>query len=232
MSINKRFFLLITLLLSCFNAQALNLSPFNVRYHVYRGDIHVANSQFSFKQQNSEWVWYMQTSPRGIYSWLTSKKPFAETRIQQPLQEIQLLLEMTGDYPDKPAEQNTWFDHQNKKIYSMNGSQISNLEMKDNIYNYHSVQLLYPLMLEHNETQKTINFYKRGKLIESTLTLEKQVELPSKKDKIIVDKVTQAFKDSNNTMIYYYQGETLAPLKIEQVKPGKDSSVMWRVDSR
>ena len=81
-------------------------------------------------------------------------------------------------------------------------------------------------------SNKSVNFYKKGKLLETTLTLEKQVKLPSKKDSMIVDKVTQVFTGSNKKMIYYYKGDTLAPLKIEQLKPGKDTSVMWRVDSQ
>ncbi len=195
------------------------------------GNMYVAKSYFTFNKENSEWVWIMKTRPRGIYSWLTSKEPFAETRLQEKQSEIQLLLERTGDYPDKPADRNTWFDHQNKKIYSMNKQEISVLDLKDNVYNYHSVHLLHPLLVEQNLSEKKIQFYKRGKLIESTLKLEKQVEITVEKKKMIADKITQTFKDSKNILIYYYQGPTLAPLKIEQIKPGKDNSIMWRVDS-
>lgn len=232
MQINFHYYLLFFLLLMSFNARALTLSPFNVSYHVYRGDIHVANSRFSLKKQQSEWVWHMKTKPRGIYSWLTRKKPFAETRMQQIDQNIQLLLESTGDYPKKPAKRNTWFDHVNNKIYSMNGNKISQLSLPENVYNYHSIHLLHPVMLEQDRLQIDVNFYKRGKLLKSTLKLEKQVELDSKSDTMIVDKITHTFSDSNKKLIYYYQGETLAPLKIEHIKPGKDKSVMWRVDSK
>ena len=232
MRIEIHFFLLIFLLLPGVNAQALTLTPFDVNYHVYRGDIHVANSQLSLKKKQSEWVWLMKTRPRGIYSWLTRKKPFAETRLQDNGQEFPILLEKTGDYPKKPAKRNTWFDHANQTIYSMNGKQISQIDLPENVYNYHSIHLVYPLMLEQDTPQISVNFYKRGKLLETTLTLEKQVELASKKNSMIVDKVTQTFKNSNKKMIYYYQGDSLAPLKIEQIKPGKDSSVMWRVDSQ
>lgn len=224
-----RLILVIVLLLIAVNAQAFNLQPFQARYHVYRGNTYVANSDFSLQPEKSEWVWKMKAKPRGIYSWLTRKKPFAETRMQKNQQQIQLLLERTGDYPDKPAKKNTWFDHQNKIIYSMNKQKISKLNLPHDIYNYHSVHLLYPQMLENNETRHTIHFYKSGKVLESTLVLEKQVELDSKKDKMVVDKVTQSFKKSKKKLIYYYQGNTLAPLKIEQINPGKDSSIMWRV---
>jgi len=230
--IEYRLLLLFCLLLTSISAQAITLSPFDVRYHVYRGNIHVANSQFSLKKEQSEWVWFMKTRPRGIYSWLTKKKPFTETRLQNDGNDYKLLLEKNGDYPKKPAKSNTWFDHANKTIYSMNGKQVSQLELPENIYNYHSIHLLYPLMLEQNTAQVTVYFYKKGKILEATLTLEKQVELPSKKDTMIVDKVTQVFKGSTKKMVYYYRGNTLAPLKIEQIKPGKDTSVMWRVDSQ
>ncbi len=229
MQSNHHYLLLFFLLLTGFNAHALKLTPFDASYKVYRGNTYVANSQFALKKQNSEWVWQMKTEPRGIYSWLTRKKPYTETRMQKIGQDIQLLLISSGDYPKKPVKQSTWFDHQHKKIYRKKGKKISQLKLTDPIYNYQSIHLLHPQMLEQNESAIDINFYKKGKLLKSTLTLQKQVELPSKKGKIIVDKITQTFKKSKNKMIYYYQGETLAPLKIEQIKPGKDKSVMWRV---
>jgi len=226
-----RYLLLTALLITGFNVQAIELSPFDTRYFVYRGNTHVAISQFSLKKYRSEWVWRMNTGPRGIFSWLTPKKPFAETRMQETANDIQLLLETSGDYPNKPAKRNTWFDHTNKKIYSMKAKEIKQLKLPENIYNYHSVHLLHPRMLASNNVKMDINFFKRGKLLKSTLTLEKQVELPVKKGKMVVDKITQTFKDSGKKLIYYYQGETLAPLKIEHSKPGKDKSVMWRIDS-
>ncbi len=226
-----RYLLLTALLLTGFNVQAIELSPFDARYFVYRGNTHVAISKFTLKKHRSEWVWRMNTGPRGIYSWLTPKKPFAETRMQETGKDTQLLLEITGDYPKKPAKRNTWFDHTNKKIYSMKGQEIKQLKLPEDTYNYHSVHLLHPRMLADNNLKMDINFFKRGKLLKSTLILEKQIELPVKKGKMVVDKITQTFKDSGKKLIYYYHGDTLAPLKIEHIKPGKDKSVMWRMDS-
>jgi len=231
MLVNTRYLLLIALLLTGFNVQAIELSPFDARYFVYRGNTHVAISHFILKKHQSEWIWRMDTGPRSIYSWLTPKKPFAETRMQEVRGETLLLLESTGDYPKKPAKRNSWFDHTHKKIYSMKGQVIKQLKLPENTYNYHSVHLMHPRMLANNSLKEEINFFKRGKLLKSTLILEKKLELPVKKGKMVVDKITQTFEGSGKKLVYYYQGETLAPLKIEHTKPGKDKSVMWRIDS-
>ncbi len=210
--------------------QAQDIEAFDVRYHVYRGDMHVANSQFSLSRHNDSWIWSMKTAPRSIYRWLTHKKPYAETHTLSRRNDFQLLLEHTGDYPEQPPTQSSWFDHTNQTIYFMHGSDISQMALPENTYNYHSVHLLYPLMREQNRSQMTINFYREGKLNESTLILEKQQPLDPKSPQTMVDRVTQSFAGSAKKMIYSYQPGNLAPLKIEQIKPGKDINVMRRAD--
>lgn len=217
-------------LLSAFNVQAQSVEPFEARYHVYRGDTHVANSTLSLQKQNGEWVWYMSTEARGVYSWLTKKQPFTETRMQSTTDGLQLLLESSGDYAQKPPSQSNWFDYINRVIYHMKDGSISQLKLPDDVYNYQSIHTFYPVMLTQNKTQATINFYRNGEVSKSTLTLERDFSIPDKSSTIKVDKVTQTFDQSDKQMIYYYQGNSIAPLKIEQIKRGKDSSVMWRVD--
>jgi hypothetical protein len=226
----KSTLLFFIVLLTTFNSLAQqSIEPFEARYHVYRGDTHVANSKLSLNKQNGEWVWFMNTEPRGIYSWLTKKQPFTETRMQNTPSGLQLLLENSGDYLDKPPQQSDWFDYTNRIIYHMKEGSISQIKLPDNVYNYQSVHTLYPQMLSQNKLQLSINFYRKGEITKSTLTLERDLPIPDKSGTIKVDKITQTFDQSDKQMIYYYQGESIAPLKIEQIKRGKDSSVMWRV---
>ena len=222
---------LLLVLLASFNSHAVSIEPFEARYHVYRADSHVANSKMSLKKENAEWVWSMHTEPRGMYSWLTKKRPFSKTHLQSTPSGLQLLLEQSGDHAQKPAQESSWFDYTHLIIYHMKGTTIDQIKLPGEVYNYHSVHTLYPLMLEQQTTSLKINFYRNGSISTSTLTLEKEIEIPERKSTIKVDKVTQKFDRSDKQMIYYYQGETLAPLKIEQIKPGKDSSVMWRVSA-
>jgi len=222
--------LFITTLFITFSSAAQSIEPFEARYHVYRGDTHVANSKLSLHRQNGEWVWFMNTEPRGIYSWLTKKQPFTETRMQNSPTGLQLLLENSGEYQNKPPQQSDWFDYTTRIIYHMKDGNISQIKLPDDVYNYQSVHTLYPQMLSQHKLQLPINFYRNGAVTKSTLTLEKAFPIPDKSGTIKVDKITQTFDQSDKQMIYYYQGGSIAPLKIEQIKRGKDSSVMWRVD--
>ncbi len=198
---------------------------------MFRGNSYIADSRLTLKNEQGEWIWRMDTKARGIYKWLTRKRPFIETRMQKiGGNKLRLLLETSGDYPDKLPKRSSWFDHKGELIYSMKGDTIKKQALPQDVYNFHSIHLLYPQMHQQNESNKTINFFKKGKLIESTLTLEKEVELKDRKKHLQVDKLTQKFSGSKKYFIYYYHGNTLAPLKIEQINPGKDSSVMWRQD--
>jgi len=60
-------------------------------------------------------------------------------------------------------------------------------------------------------------------------TLEE--EIPDGDSTIKVDKLSQSFADSKDTIQYYYQNNELAPLKIEQIKEDY-VSVLWRDDKK
>jgi hypothetical protein len=223
-----RFSLLFIAVFFSLTALAQDIKPFKAEYKVFRGNSYIADSKLTLKKQQGEWIWRIDTKARGIYKWLTRKKPYIETRMQEIDHKLKLLLESSGDYPDKLPKWSSWFDHLGKFIYSMKGNKIKKQKLPEDVYNFHSIHLLYPQMMQHNEQQKTVNFFKKGKLLKSTLILEKNVELSNKKQHTVVDKLTQKFDGSKKYFIYYYKGKTLAPLKIEQINPGKDSSVMWR----
>lgn len=221
------FFLLLAL---SQNILAQNLTPFKAKYNVYRGDSLVANAQFNLQFKNGVWNWTMQTQPTGLYRWLTRKKPFAQTQLQNGPEGIQLLLQHKGNYLEKPPRESSWFDHTNQTIYYKKGDKIKQLNLPGPVYDYHSIHLMHSLMLENNQSTAEVNFYKKGKILKSTLILEKQIEIPRDSSNMTVDKMSQSFNNSSRKIIYYYQGDTLAPLKIEQIKKGSGSSVMWRMD--
>ena len=103
------------------------------------------------------------------------------------------------------------------------------MQLPADIFNYHSIHLLYPHMLDAGLTQQDIMFYKNGKLSKSQVRLDRQHELTRDGDKLIVDRLTQSFNGKKNKMIYYYQSGSVVPVKIEQLKPGKAVNVLWRI---
>jgi len=222
-------FIGLLLIQSSLFAAPSTLQPFSAYYDVYRNNQHVANAHFVLNKQNDTWVWNMQTRPIGFYSWLTRKKPFSETRMSETANGLQLTQELKGDYRNKPAKEKTWFDQKNSTIYYSKGEKKKQQTIPKNLYNFQSVHLIPGIMKQQELDQFEVDFYKKGKLFKSTFKLEPAVKLKQKdKDGLVVDKLTQRLDPSDYEMIYYYHGNTLAPLKIEQLKANGDNSVMWR----
>ena len=162
----KRIFTLLLLLSLSFIATAQDLKPFKANYEVYRGDTFIAKSKFSLTQQNAFWVWSMTSKARGVFSLLTRKKPFAETRMEETANGLRLTQELHGDHPDKPARETTWFDHAHKTIFFTKGKKSEKLNLPDkDLYNYHSVHMLYPQLLQHPQGKLEVNFYKNSDFI-------------------------------------------------------------------
>ena len=219
------------LLLLHASSQAQTLQPFDAQYAFYRGGNHVADASFSLAQQNTLWLWTLKTRPIGFYRLLTRKRPYAETLMQQTDDGPRLLLEQSGDYEDKPAKQGSYFDVDQGKLYYSQGDKATRMTLPDNLYNYHSIHLLYAQMRDQQLEQIEVNFYDKGELARATLTLERNVEVSLGDDSRTADRVTQRNQGSKKYMVYYYDQKSPAPLVIERIRPGKDSSMMWRVDS-
>lgn len=211
---------------------ASELKPFDAHYRLFRNDQHVAYADFSLHQQNGFWIWSMKTEPRGIYSWLTRKRPYIRTHMRKISDgSQQLSIEVSGDYPDKNARRASWFDHDKHIAYYADKKKQRQFEFNTPLYNYHTINLLYLEMKQKAETEVVIQFYKGADLKYSKVTLQTDVEIPDGDSTIKVDKLSQDFADNKDTIQYYYLNNELAPLKIEQTKEDY-VSVMWRDDSK
>jgi hypothetical protein len=170
----------------------------------------------------------MQTEPRGLYKWLTRKTPFSETLMMPAGDELRLLLELVGDYKKQPPEQKTWFDQKGQSIYYSRKNKQKQYPLPAELYTVDSIHLLHRRMQAQGVKQLDINFYKKGKLFNSRILLETNVEEQGLNGLIEVDKMTQQLDNTDYRIIYFYTLDTLAPLKIEQIKTNGNSTLMWR----
>ena len=224
-----RSLLALLLLLISLQPGADEVKPFNAEYHLYRGDNHIGNTRLQLQYNNGIWTWYSETRPVGFYRLFTNKNPFAETRMRPASQTLRLSQQRIGDDPQQAAEEKTWFDQQSGLIFYSKKDKNRQLEMPADVYDYHSIHLLHQHMAQAGLTQKDIIFYKNGNLVDSQIRLDRQLELIREGSRFKVDRLTQSFDGSSKKMIYYYQKDSLAPLKIEQLNPGKSDHVMWRI---
>ncbi|MDJ0881184.1 MAG: hypothetical protein QNJ56_05990 [Gammaproteobacteria bacterium] len=210
-------------------AAASNIQSFAAIYDVYQNDQKIGTADFNFKKENGVWVWRMQTYPKAPYSWLTRKKPFAETRMMETDNGLQLSQELRGDYPDQVVKENTWFNQDKGTIYFTKGETDRLLDLPGNLYNIQSIHLIPSIMKRRQMTQMDIQFYKKGKLFKSRMVLEPRVLMAnSSQGSIYVDRLTQQLEPSKYRMVYYYREDAMAPLKIEQIKANGEYRVMWR----
>ena len=203
---------------------------FDAHYEFYRDNSHVADTRLSLHQKEHQWIWTMQTEPRGFYRWLTSKKPFEEVRMIGSADALQLQQMYKGDHPEQPAEQTTFFDNASGVIYHSDGkrNQQLQLDFQGPVFSYLSIHLLYADMKRHASNSKTVDFFKDGELLKATLTLQPAVKVVHDGVSHIADRVTHRIEGSAKSLVYYYAGHDLAPLKIEQIKQGKIANSMWR----
>lgn len=221
------------LLLSLAAAVYADLSPteFVARYEVNRSDQHVADAVLKLSHEANRWIWRIDTRPHGFYQWLTRKKPFTETLMIETEQGLRMSQLSSGDYSDKPPIENTWFDNEGKTIYftSEEKERVQRqLPMPDSVYAYYSVHLLYPLMKQSEEDQKTIEFYDQGRLFKSTLTLETGINLEHRGHDYKVDRLTQSLDSPDKKMVYYFLDHDLAPVLIERHRKNQLKTLMWR----
>jgi hypothetical protein len=208
------------------------LKPFNASYMIYRNEQHVADASFTLQKTNDLWIWRMQTTPRGIYKWLTRKRPFIETQMRQGNDSApQLLIEVGGDYPEMAPQRAIWFDQDHQMVYYSDKKKQRQLPFKTPLYNYHSINLLYQQMKRDGDSELEIDFFKGGDLKKSRVTLETGLELRDGDSIFKVDKLAQTFEDSKDSIQYFYQNGAIPPLKIVQFK-SDNVSVMWRSDEK
>lgn len=213
-------------------ASAFELKAFDTRYTVFRGESRVGEARFTLRRENGLWIWNMTTRPKGLYRFLTSKKPFQRTIMASIVgfDDWRLSLEESGSYPDKPAKKVSWFDYDSGTIYHRRKSKHKTLSLDTPVFNYHSVHLLYADMIEQEVNAQKINLFHAGKLGKADLTLQRGVTLKGADKNFTVDQLIVQPEGSDKTITYYYRGDTLAPLKIEHREPDQDVSVMWRID--
>lgn len=224
-------FLALLLLLLALPAQAETPLPeFSHDYHIYRGETTAARARMRLYPVNGYWVWELKSEPVGWLRLLTRKKPYSETWLRLQEDEPRLMLSRSGDYKDKPAERSTWFDHDKGRLYYAKKDKTRQLDFQGPVYDYLTVHLLYPKLLEQPDRRLEIPFYKKGKIKKSQLTLEPEVTLRSGDKTLTLDRVTQTLEGSDKRMIYYYRRGEIAPVKIEQYKGKNEKSVMWRDD--
>ncbi len=204
-----------------------DLQAYEARYSLMRNGQQVGETRFRLQPVHGQWRWSMHSKPKGLFRWLTRKKPFAETWLAQTDLGWQPIIELTGDDPDRGARRATWIDHEQGRLYYASHKTQKQLAFSAPVYNYHSIHLLYRDMKDKGASERIIRFYRKGRIVDARVRLDTNVRLRTAAGPLQVDRLSQQLANSKRRMLYFYDGYDLAPRKIEQIDED-DNSVMWR----
>jgi len=202
-------------------------SPFTATYTLLKGDSEVGEAKFSLKNSEKSISWQLETEPKGLYSLLTSKKPYSESVMKTNSAEYSLAsIFISFSRNDDPQETATfdWKTRQGK--FERKGKKKSAL-LENAVYDYLSIHWLSAQMTINSGTKTEFDFYRKGKLLRSTLALTSQTKLELNEDTKPVLCYRLTFDKSSRQYEFCYSRENpFMPLKITKIKSGKKPSVL------
>jgi len=202
--------------------------PFEAKYILYKGSSEVGKAVLSLETLEKGIRWQLETEPSGLYSLLTSKKPYMKSVMRTNAAEYSLasiFISLSRD--DEPQESAT-FDWQKQQLNVERKGKQKVVALENAVYDYLSVHWLGAHMKLNSGTKTEFDFYRKGKLLRSTLALTSQTQLEINEDTTMpVRCYQQTFQKSSRKYEYCYGDDNpFMPLKIVKMKSGKKPSIL------
>lgn len=228
----RRSFISLSLALLAFAAggAAANdvvLKPFHASYDVYRGGMHLGVSELSLEQNDNGWRWVFVTRARGIYKLFTDKQPYSETHFRR-FDNSFLVTEMKlGDHGGEQPYEIAHFDWIKSRLDVTRKNKHSEVKLGDEVYDYLSIHLLAASMGESQLKRPVIEFYRKGKLIQSRFVYSGRQTVKIGDQSIDANVYEQVVAHSRSKIKYYYDVQNpLLPLRIEKLEAGESPQIM------
>jgi hypothetical protein len=209
------------------SADELTLQAFDANYSLHIAGLHVGYSTLSLSQSGNLWRWQTSSEPRGVYSLLTNKKPYSETRflLDNSRHLIQNLL--ISDEGDKNLYETAHFNWQKNQAKVLRKKVTSTASLSGDVYDYHSINWLVANMMKTEKTKLEVSFYMKGAIVKSVVKRidDKNIEVAGQKVSAWVYEQTTA-NSSSKLQYYFNPAKPLLPLKIEKIKPGKKTAIL------
>jgi hypothetical protein len=208
-------------------ANEFALRAFDANYSLHIAGLHVGYSTLSLSQSGNLWRWQTSSEPRGVYSLLTNKKPYSETRflLDNGRHLIQNLL--ISDEGDKNLYETAHFNWQKSQAKILRKRVTSTASLSGDVYDYHSINWLVANMMKTEKNKLKVNFYVKGAIVKSIVKRidDKNIEVAGQKVSAWVYEQTTA-NSSSKLQYYFNPAKPLLPLKIEKIKPGKKTAIL------
>jgi hypothetical protein len=208
-------------------ANELTLRAFDANYSLHIAGLHVGYSTLSLSQSGNLWRWQTSSEPRGVYSLLTNKKPYSETRflLDDGRHLIQNLL--ISDEGDKHLYETAHFNWQKNQAKVLRKKVTSTASLSGDVYDYHSINWLVANMMKTKKIKHKVDFYVKGTIVKSVVKRidDKNIEIAGQKVSAWVYEQTTA-NSSSKLQYYFNPAKPLLPLKIEKIQPGKKTAIL------
>ncbi len=214
-------------------ATELQLTPFNASYDLHKGKRHIAITDIKLTPSGENWRWSSLTTARGVYAWFTRKRPYTETSFSRIGDEFRLIEILIADAGKRKQQELASFDWDKGLLEVFRKGKRKRLSLSERVYDYQSIHLLAALMGQRQLTQMTVDFYRKGKLVESSLIYNGRQQLDLNGKSIEVNVYRQNIASSDSEISYYYDAANpLLPIRIEQIESGKKPAILTlrRVD--
>ena len=201
--------------------------PFAATYTLYAGTSEVGKAVLSLESAENAIRWQLETEPSGLYSLLTSKKPYMKSVMRANAAEYSLASIFISLSRDEEPQESAIFDWHKKQLHAERKGKQKTVALENAVYDYLSIHWLGAQMKLNSGTKTEFDFYRKGKLLRSTLALTSQTQLEINDNVLPVRCYQQAFHKSSRKYEYCYGDDNpFMPLKIVKLKSGKKPSVL------
>lgn len=209
------------------NAADNPLTGFNASYDLFRNDKQVGESFFRVEKRENQLNMRLMSKPSGLYATVTDLQPVTETT----------LIRIKGDYhlsrvkifanPEESPHEIVDFNWQKSSLTAKRKNGQYQLPLTEAVYDYLSIHWLAAQMALAEASQLRLKFYRKGRLMDSTLS-RKGTEILEVLGKSIEATVFEhSFDGSSRRLRYHYdQQNPWLPLRIERSRKDKKTSVL------
>jgi hypothetical protein len=208
-------------------ADELKLQAFDANYSLHIAGLHVGYSKLSLSQSGDLWRWQTSSKARGVYSLLSDKKPYSETRFSLNAGRHLIQNILISDEGDKNLYETAHFNWQNKKVKILRKKVTSSASISGDVYDYHSINWLVANMIKAEKTKLEVEFYVKGEVVKSIVKRIDNQNIDTAGQKVSAWVYEQTTANSRSKLQYYFNpARPLLPLKIKKLKPGKKTSIL------
>jgi len=239
--LNSRCVSIPSLLLAlCLSLPALagenHLRAFTASYNLHHGSLHLGTAELSLEPVKQLWRWRLSSRARGIYAMFVHKKPYSETSFSYDEDRLRLQQIIIADEKDKDEYESASFDWKASRMKSLRKGKHKQAKLTGEVYDLQSVHLLAAAMQRRQDSEASVDFYRKGNLVKSRLVYrgEETIDVGGKQTEARVFR--QTIEGSDSVIRYFYDAENpLLPLLIEN-RDGDDkpnllklNEVKWRL---